>query len=353
MGGMAHRTPEPHIAIRRLAPGDAPALAAFYNALSASSKRTFDPLGATTAAPPCEAIVNDNQPDAGTKYDLVAVDGPRIVGWSFVWDLLGAEPVFGLAVADEYHGRGLGGALMDAVLAAMRERGLESIYLTVVRDNVKARGLYERRGFVTYGAFTREDGLPFYRMGAGKENEGKVPMAWHSEPSSWTDQGGKIAVTTGPKTDFWRSTHYGFIRDDGHFYSREAAGDFRAEVKVGGAYRDLYDQAGLMLRLDDRNWMKCGIEYVYGVQQVSAVVTREFSDWSVSPAPGNPPSIWLRVTRQREAVEVYYSFDGEQYQLLRLAYLPPSESCRIGVMCASPDGAGFKAAFEGFAVTAI
>jgi len=350
---MAHRTPEPHIAIRRLAPGDAPALAAFYNALSASSKRTFDPLGATTAAPPCEAIVNDNQPDADAKYDLVAVDGPRIVGWSFVWDLHGAEPVFGLAVADDYHGRKLGSALMDAVLSAMRERGLESIYLTVVRDNVKAWTLYERRGFVKYGAFSREDGLPFYRMLAGPANEGRIAMEWHSEPPAWTDQGGKITVTTGSKTDFWRATHYGFIRDDGHFYSCDVSGDFKAEVKVSGAYTDLYDQAGLMLRLDDRNWMKCGIEYVHGAQQVSAVVTRDFSDWSVAPAPNHPPSIWLRVTRQREAVEVHYSFDGEQYQLLRLAYLPPSETCRVGVMCASPDGAGYRVAFEGFTVTPL
>ena len=76
-------------------------------------------------------------------------------------------------------------------------------------------------------------------------------MEWHCEPPAWTDEDGMITVLTGPKTDFWRATHYGFIRDDGHFYWREVAGDFRAEVKVSGAYTDLYDQAGLMLRLDE------------------------------------------------------------------------------------------------------
>jgi len=178
-------------------------------------------------------------------------------------------------------------------------------------------------------------------------------VEWHCQPPAWSVQGDKVTVTTGPKTDFWRDTHYGFIRDDGHFYSREVAGDFRAEVKVTGAYTDLYDQAGLMVRLDERNWMKCGIEYVHGVQQVSAVVTRDYSDWSVVPAPANPPSVWLRVTRQREAIEVQYSFDGEQYALLRLAYLPPSDRCRAGMMCASPDGRGFQAAFEGFTVAPL
>jgi hypothetical protein len=36
------------IVLRRLAPGDAEALAAFYNGLREASKRTFRPLGVTT-----------------------------------------------------------------------------------------------------------------------------------------------------------------------------------------------------------------------------------------------------------------------------------------------------------------
>ena len=29
-------------------------------------------------------------------------------------------------------------------------------------------------------------------------------------------------------------------------------------------YSTLYDQGGLMLRTDNRNWIKCGVEYVDG-----------------------------------------------------------------------------------------
>ena len=97
---------------------------------------------------------------------------------------------------------------------------------------------------------------------------GTTALEWHCEPPAWTDRDGTITVLTGPGTDFWRATRYGFI---------------------SGAYADLYDQAGLMLRLDERNWMKCGIEYVHGAQQVNAVVTRDHPDWSVVPAPGDPP----------------------------------------------------------------
>jgi regulation of enolase protein 1 (concanavalin A-like superfamily) len=176
-------------------------------------------------------------------------------------------------------------------------------------------------------------------------------MLWYNEPPSWEAWGNSIQVNTGPKTDFWRKTHYDFIRDSGHFYYEMVEGDFTAEVKVIGQYTDLYDQAGLMLRLDDNHWLKCGIEYVHGVQHASVVVTREFSDWSVVALPENPPEIWLRLSRQAETVQVFYSLDGQNYNLLRLCYLPPSGSAGVGPMCASPDGEGFQVTFEAFNVS--
>lgn len=178
-------------------------------------------------------------------------------------------------------------------------------------------------------------------------------MHWYNEPSSWNVQDDKIQITSGAKTDFWRETHYGFIRDNGNFFYEEVKGDFIVDVKVSGEYRDLYDQAGIMVRLDERNWLKCGIEFVNGVQQVSAVVTREYSDWSIVPLPDNPPSLWVRVTRRGTAIEVHYSLDGKQYTMLRLAYLTPVEIVKAGLMCASPEGDGFPITFEQFKINRL
>lgn len=175
-------------------------------------------------------------------------------------------------------------------------------------------------------------------------------MQWYNEPPSWSDRNGLIKVTTGAKTDFWRKTHYQFIRDDGHFYYQQVAGNFTAEVKITGSYQELYDQAGLMLRQDENTWIKCGIEFVDGVQQASVVVTREYSDWSVVPLLQNPVSIWLRLQRNSETVEIHYSLDGESYTLLRLAYFPEVETAQIGLMCASPQGNGFSVDFEQFKI---
>ena len=178
-------------------------------------------------------------------------------------------------------------------------------------------------------------------------------MEWYNEPPVWKVEGDAIHITSDQKTDFWRQTHYGFIRDNGHFFYQKIKGDFIVEVKVSGEYQELYDQAGIMVRLDEANWLKCGIEFVEGVQQVSAVVTRDYSDWSDVPLPNNPASLWVRVTRRSTAVEVQYSLDGEQYTMLRLAYLTPVETVSVGVMCASPEGNGFPMTFEGFKIRSL
>lgn len=171
-------------------------------------------------------------------------------------------------------------------------------------------------------------------------------MQWFNKPSDWKVQNTAIEVTSDRDTDFWRTTHYGFIRDTGHFYYQSVTGNFIAEVKVSGKYRDLYDQAGIMIRVNERNWLKCGIELVDGVQQLSAVVTRDYSDWSILPVPDNPTAIWFKVTRRDEAIEIHYSLDGQQYNLLRMTYLSLIETMHVGIMCASPQGKGFTTMFE-------
>lgn len=176
-------------------------------------------------------------------------------------------------------------------------------------------------------------------------------MQWFNEPPEWNvDEQQNLTVKTGAKTDFWRTTHYGFIRDNGHFYYQEVDGDFEVTVKVTGNYQNLYDQAGLMLREDEQTWLKCGIEFVEGQQNASVVITRQFSDWSVVSLQSNPTSIWLKLKRNAEAVEVSYSTDGEHYQMIRLGYLSTQPRLQVGMMCATPEAEGLQVKFEDFKI---
>jgi len=175
-------------------------------------------------------------------------------------------------------------------------------------------------------------------------------MYWYNEPTRWHQQDGTITVTADGKTDFWRVTLHDFIKDDAHFYYQEVSGDFTATVKISGNYATLYDQAGLMVRERETVWLKCGVEYLDGVQQASAVITRDYSDWSIVPLTDNPRSIWVRVQRSGTAVEVYFSRDGTDFTLIRQGYLSAAPTLQVGLMCAAPQGDGFAVTFQDFVI---
>jgi regulation of enolase protein 1 (concanavalin A-like superfamily) len=167
---------------------------------------------------------------------------------------------------------------------------------------------------------------------------------WHSEPPRWTLEDARLTVTAGADTDFWRLTHSGEVRDDGHLLGLPLGGDFRMAVTFGADYRDRYDQAGLMLRIDGQTWMKTGVE-LDGVHLLSVVVTRHASDWSMTPLPGRPDApVTIELHRAGDTVTVSYGLAGEADTMLRQAFFPSGDAL-AGPMCAAPTGSGFEARF--------
>jgi regulation of enolase protein 1 (concanavalin A-like superfamily) len=164
-------------------------------------------------------------------------------------------------------------------------------------------------------------------------------LDWLNEPARWSGSLDDLTVECEPGTDFWRTTHYGFVRDSGHFayssFEDEVAVRFRGELAAQ------YDQAGLMLRVDAEHWIKAGIELADGRAWLSVVVTRGVSDWSQQPAPSPDADGWwtVRAVRGGDAVQVFCGSDP-----IRLA--PLAGSVMAGPMCAAPEGPGFTARFE-------
>lgn len=172
--------------------------------------------------------------------------------------------------------------------------------------------------------------------------------AWLNEPPSHHIDGTTLHVVTGSQTDFWRITSYGFIRDNGHFLGRQVEGAFTAQVRVHADFTALYDQAGLMVRIDAHRWLKAGVEFSDGQPMLSTVLTDERSDWATMPAPALPDGFWLRVTVDNGAIRVQYSADGITWPLLRLAPFPEAERYLVGPMCCTPQRAGLAVRFSQF-----
>ncbi|AWH85647.1 DUF1349 domain-containing protein [Flavobacterium album] len=175
-------------------------------------------------------------------------------------------------------------------------------------------------------------------------------MQWFNEPAQWQIKDKSLIMQVTPKSDYWRISHYGFTVDDAPFYYTTYGGEFEAKVKITGAYKARFDQMGLMLRIDQKNYIKTGVEFVDGKFNISTVVTHDKSDWSVTTLDKAPPFVWIKVVRRLDAVEVFYSYDDKTWIMTRNAPLQDNTPVMVGLMAACPDGNGFEAKFENFSV---
>lgn len=171
-------------------------------------------------------------------------------------------------------------------------------------------------------------------------------LRWLNEPPRWTlDQ--CLRVHPAAQSDFWQRTHYGFRADNGHFLYAECAGDFRLSASVRFAPAHQYDQAGLMVRVSEEEWLKASVEYeTEGPARLGAVVTHAgYSDWSTQDFARDSREIELRIDRERSTLIVHWRPPGGAWSQLRVAHLDAPEVVHAGLYACSPKGAGFTAEF--------
>ncbi len=182
--------------------------------------------------------------------------------------------------------------------------------------------------------------------------QGLEDGVWLNQPGAWSLENAVLDVTSDAETDFWRETHYGFTRDSGHFLGVATGPGFTAELRVRGLYEALYDQAGIMVRLDERRWVKAGIELSDGRAMLSSVLTDGRSDWATAPYAHDAGDFRMRATVADGVLRLQVSADGTLWPLVRLAPFPVAESYRVGPMCCSPQRSGLKVRFADFRLSA-
>jgi len=174
---------------------------------------------------------------------------------------------------------------------------------------------------------------------------------WTNSPPKSNIVGDTLHVTSAHDTDFWRITSYGFIHDNGHFFGKKVNESFTAQVRIHADFKDLYDQAGLMVRISEKTWIKVGAEFSDGQLMFSTVLTDGKSDWSVMPAPAYTDGFWIRITVSDGVVRAQYSVDKKNWPMLRLAPFPNAAQYSVGPMCCTPKGKGLEVKFSEFALT--
>ena len=174
--------------------------------------------------------------------------------------------------------------------------------------------------------------------------------SWTREPVSFAHDGDAIKVEAAAESDWWRTTAYGFIHDDGHALVKEFPNESAVEVRFILNYTEQFDQAGIFITSGFENWIKAGVEFCDGFPQVGAVVTDVNSDWSVAPVPEwMNKEVTIRVSRSGDAVTMRAGVDGD-LRLVRVAPLDPSRIWSAGPMFCAPTREGLVVTFTGWSI---
>lgn len=168
---------------------------------------------------------------------------------------------------------------------------------------------------------------------------------WFNEPPEYHfDQG--LIIKTEPETDFWQRTHYGFQKDSGHCLLTDIEGDFSFSVQVEYKPEAVYDQVGLMVRIDEENWIKISAEYEdEQISKLGSVVTNlGYSDWATEDISSEITFMWYRVKKKNNNFFIENSWDGENWSQMRMTHLHQKvDELAVGIYACSPKESSFEA----------
>ena len=171
---------------------------------------------------------------------------------------------------------------------------------------------------------------------------------WYNQPK-YEVVADKLVVTTVPGTDFWQRTHYGFNKDNGHCLLTKIKNDFLMEVKTSFSPNKQYDQCGLMVRIDQDNWIKTSVEFESpGHSLLGSVVTNNgFSDWAMIDINQSINEMWFRIQSRGKDFLIEYSHNGNVWHQQRITHLHKDfTDLDIGIYACSPMDSSFVSEFE-------
>lgn len=129
-----------------------------------------------------------------------------------------------------------------------------------------------------------------------------------------------------------------YVKDSAAFFFQEVEGDFTfsALVKTQGTFD--YDAAFLMVRQDERKWIKLAVERAVDTQyNVVSVITDKWSD-DANGELLTSGECWLRITRKGDYWGLHFSLDGITWRFVRAFGLALEQPSMVGFGIQSPVG---------------
>jgi regulation of enolase protein 1 (concanavalin A-like superfamily) len=155
-----------------------------------------------------------------------------------------------------------------------------------------------------------------------------------------TETGASLSIQPPAKKDFWSKTFYTplLVKHDASALLGSVPLDREATIGVDFEYTAVtqFDQAGLLVYVDDEHWIKCGIEFCDCQSRLSVVVCNKCSDWSTQVWPSFGARLKVHKVLQSDSVLIEAApLDSNDFHFVRIAHL--SSSHRLTSSAVSDD----------------
>ncbi len=94
---------------------------------------------------------------------------------------------------------------------------------------------------------------------------------WLNQPEKFEFLNDSLVIETEPETDLWQRIFYGFSKVNAPIYLTETGENFTFSVKTSFETKNRFDQCGVLLYIDDENWVKVSVGTA-GLYKISLAV---------------------------------------------------------------------------------
>lgn len=193
--------------------------------------------------------------------------------------------------------------------------------------------------------------LPLYAISQPSNSVLSLPgfpssFHWRNDPVGWNVKDGMLTIKAAEKTDWYiaptgdqrvaSSPLLLFPAPDGFWFSARVTLDFKSA----------WDAGALVLYVDEEHWLKFAFESPDGrTGSIVSVVTHGLSDDNTGTSISGG-SVYLRISKTGQAIFLFYSTDGEKWNLTRAFNIEPQQPLYFGFSAQSPKGSGAAVTFS-------